>query len=113
MSDPNDGVFAALAADGRPRVAVTGARPDGAFRWREAEAALAGGFVPEAVADIRLSPEGMAPDLFADAGYRAHLAAVLARRAVALAQGAGCRTLVLSHGAPIHGAEDIMTWRTP
>ena len=107
------GVFAALAADGNPRVAVTGARPDGAFRWREAEGALEGGFVPEALADIRLPPDDMAEDLFADAGYRAHLAAVLARRAVALALGAGCRTLVLSHGAPIHGAEDIMTWRTP
>ena len=34
------GVFAARAADGSPRVAVTGARADGAFRWREAETAL-------------------------------------------------------------------------
>src|SRR5215510_12338564 len=39
------GVFAALAADGSPRVAVTGTREDGAFRWREAEAALAAAFV--------------------------------------------------------------------
>src|SRR6266540_3642738 len=34
------GVFVALAADGRPRVAVTGARAAGAFRWPEAESAL-------------------------------------------------------------------------
>jgi carbon-monoxide dehydrogenase medium subunit len=107
------GVFAALAADESPRIAVTGARPDGAFRWREAESALAGGFVPEALADIRLSPNGLAQDLFADAGYRAHLAAVLARRAVGLALGAGRQTLVLSHGAPIDAAEGTMTWRTP
>jgi carbon-monoxide dehydrogenase medium subunit len=90
---------------------VTGARLDGAFRWHEAEAALAGGFIAEALADIRLSPDGLAQDLFADADYRAHLAAVLARRAVGLALGVGRRTLVLSHGAPIDSAEGTPTWR--
>jgi len=48
---------------------------------------------------LRLSPGDLAEDLFADAAYRGHLAAVLARRAVTLADGSG--VLVLSHGAQI------------
>jgi aerobic carbon-monoxide dehydrogenase medium subunit len=95
------GVFAACAADGHPAIAVTGARSHGAFRWREAEAALTDGFVAERLRDLRLSPDDLAQDLFADAAYRGHLAAVLARRAVALAGRSG--VLVLSHGAQIEG----------
>jgi hypothetical protein len=41
----------------------------------------------ERLLDVHLSPEGLAEDLFADAAYRAHLAEVLARRAIALATG--------------------------
>jgi carbon-monoxide dehydrogenase medium subunit len=93
------GVFAACAADGHPAIAVTGARRRGAFRWRQAEAALSDGFLPECFRDLRLSPGDLAEDLFADAAYRGHLAAVLARRAVALAGSSG--VLVLSHGAKI------------
>ena len=93
------GVFAAVAADGSPRIAVTGARADGAFRWREAETALSAAFVAERLRDFHLSPEGLVEDLFADAGYRAHLAEVLARRAVALATGPSRGALVLSHGS--------------
>jgi carbon-monoxide dehydrogenase medium subunit len=95
------GVFAAVAADGSPRLAVTGAHVDGAFRWQEAEMALTGGFVAERLRGIRLPPDGLLEDLFADAEYRAHLAALLARRAVALAAGAGAGVLVLSHGSPL------------
>jgi carbon-monoxide dehydrogenase medium subunit len=95
------GVFAALAADGGPRVAVTGAREDGAFRWREAEAALAAAFVADGLRDVRLSPAGLAEDLFADAVYRGHLAGVLARRAVALANGPATGVMVLSHGSAL------------
>jgi aerobic carbon-monoxide dehydrogenase medium subunit len=95
------GVFAALAADGSPRVAVTGAREDGAFRWREAEAALAAAFVADGLRDVRLSPAGLAEDLFADAVYRGHLAGVLARRAVALATGPATGVMVLSHGSAL------------
>jgi aerobic carbon-monoxide dehydrogenase medium subunit len=95
------GVFAACAADGHPAIAVTGARRDGAFRWSEAEAALTDGFVAERLRNLRLSPSDLAEDLFADAAYRSHLAAVLARRAVALAGGGG--VLVISHGAQIAG----------
>jgi aerobic carbon-monoxide dehydrogenase medium subunit len=44
------GVFAACAADGHPAIAVTGARSHGAFRWREAEAALTEASSPSACA---------------------------------------------------------------
>jgi len=95
------GVFAALVADGTPRVAVTGARVDGAFRWHDAEKALAASFVPGRLDGIRPSTERLAEDLFADAEYRAHLAGVLVRRAVALAATARAGVLVLSHGSSI------------
>jgi len=94
------GVFAALAADGSPHVAVTGARAHGAFRWREAETALAAAFVADGLRGLHLSPDGLAEDLFADAAYRAHLTEVLARRAVALAAGPTPGVMVLSHGSP-------------
>src|SRR5215813_4975304 len=93
------GVFASCTADGVPSIAVTGARAQGAFRWREAEAALTGGFVAESLRGMRLSPENLVEDLFADAAYRSHLAAVLARRAVALASGPAPGVVVLSHGS--------------
>jgi carbon-monoxide dehydrogenase medium subunit len=95
------GVFAALGADGNPRVAVTGARPHGAFRWRETEAALAAAFVDDRLRHVRLSPDGLVEDLFADAAYRGHLAGVLARRAVALANAPGSGVEVFSHGSPL------------
>jgi carbon-monoxide dehydrogenase medium subunit len=94
------GVFAALVADGTPRVAVTGARPDGAFRWREAEAALARAFVADRLRGVRLASNDLAEDLFADAAYRAHLGEVMARRAVALANTPGSGVAVFSHGSP-------------
>src|SRR5215510_908767 len=93
------GVFASRATDGLPSIAVTGARAQGAFRWREAEAALTSGFVAEGLRYIRLSRENLVEDLFADAAYRSHLAAVLARRAVALAAGPAPGVVVLTHGS--------------
>ena len=93
------GVFAAVTGEGSPRVAVTGARTNGAFRWCEAESALATAFTPQGLNDTRLSLEGLMEDLFADAPYRAHLAEVLARRAVALAAGPAPGVVVLSHGS--------------
>src|SRR5262245_60244591 len=93
------GVFAAVAEDGSPRIAVTGARAGGAFRWREAVTALSTACVAERLRAVHLSPEGLVEDLFADAGYRAHLAQVLAHRAVALATGPSRGALVLSHGS--------------
>src|SRR5262247_634339 len=94
------GVFVARAPDGSPRVAVTGARADGAFRWREAETALTAAFAAERLRGVRLPLEGLAVDLFADAAYRSHLAQVLARRAVALATSPAPGVIVIAHGAP-------------
>jgi carbon-monoxide dehydrogenase medium subunit len=93
------GVFTAVAPDGRPRLAVTGARADGAFRWREAETALTDLFDAEALRDVRLSPEGLAEDLFADKEYRAHLVHVLAGRAAVLAASPAPAVMVISHGS--------------
>ena len=95
------GVFVALGADGSPRVAVTGAHRDGAFRWRDAESALTAAFTSDRLGDVRLSLEGLVEDLFADAEYRAHLAGVLARRAVAFANGPWSRVMVISHGSRV------------
>src|SRR5262249_31953232 len=92
------GVFVARAADGGPRVAVTGAHSDGAFRWRDAETALAGPFTAERLRGVRMPLDGLVEDLFADAAYRSHLAGVLARRAVALATGLAPGVIVISHG---------------
>src|SRR5262245_11792720 len=98
------GVFAAVVTDGSPRIAVTGARVDGAFRWYDAEQALIASFIPERLSDVPLSTERLAEDFFADAEYRTHLAGVLAKRAVALADRATSPALVLSHGSSITGA---------
>ncbi len=75
------GVMVAAGADG-VRVAVTGASGDGVFRVAEMEAVLAGSFSAEAVAGIAVSSDGMLSDGAAGAEYRAHLVAVMAKRAV-------------------------------
>jgi aerobic carbon-monoxide dehydrogenase medium subunit len=95
------GVFVAIAADGSPRVAITGVRVDGAFRWRDAERALAPAFRIEGLDGVRLSQDGLIEDLFADAEYRSHLTEVLTRRAVALAARGDRAVMVLSHGTPM------------
>ncbi len=78
------GVFVAKTASG-VRVAVTGAGNGGVFRVPAYEAALAANFSPSAIADGVISAADMNSDLHADAEYRAHLVAVMARRAVAAA----------------------------
>ena len=77
------GVFVAKYADG-VRVAVTGASEEGVFRWSEAEAALSGNFSPDAV-PAAPSGDGMISDLHGTSAYRAHLVAVMTKRAVAAA----------------------------
>ena len=77
------GVFVAQAADG-VRVAVTGAGPC-VFRVAEMEAALAANWSADAVADIKVSADGLNEDIHASAEYRAHLVTVMAKRAVAKA----------------------------
>lgn len=68
------------------RVGVTGAGAC-AFRVAEMEAALAGSFTPEAVADIKIPDGDLNGDIHASSEYRAHLVTVMAKRAVAEANG--------------------------
>ena len=75
------GVFVADFGGGKVRVAVTGAGPC-AFRQAEMEKALAAKFAPEAVASIKVKPDGLNNDLHASPEYRAHLITVMAKRAV-------------------------------
>ncbi len=75
------GVFVSKGADG-VRVAVTGASEEGVFRWAEAEAALTANFAPEALDGLSLPGEGMISDLHGTGAYRAHLTAVMTKRAV-------------------------------
>lgn len=79
------GVFVAKFAGG-VRVAITGASEGGVFRWTEAEAALSRSFTPEALAGLSLPANGMIGDLHGTPDYRAHLCAVMTRRAVAAAR---------------------------
>jgi carbon-monoxide dehydrogenase medium subunit len=77
------GVFVAQAASG-VRVAVTGGG-NGVFRHRELEDALGRVFMPEVVASVKISSEGLSTDLHATAAYRANLIGVMTQRAVAKA----------------------------
>lgn len=78
------GVFVAKFADG-VRVAVTGASEEGVFRWAEAEAALSGNFSADALEGLTVAADGMMADIHGSKAYRAHLIAVLTKRAVAAA----------------------------
>jgi aerobic carbon-monoxide dehydrogenase medium subunit len=78
------GVFVAKYAGG-VRVAVTGASEEGVFRWTEAEAALSADFSAAALDGLTVPADGMIGDLHGTAEYRAHLVAVMTRRAVAAA----------------------------
>jgi carbon-monoxide dehydrogenase medium subunit len=74
------GVFVADFGD-HTRVGVTGAGAS-AFRQLDMEQALTAKFAPESVANIRVKADRLNNDLHATPQYRAHLIAVLARRAV-------------------------------
>lgn len=78
------GVFVAKYAD-VVRVAITGASNDGVFRWAEAEAALSANFSAAALDGLSLSGDDMISDLHGTGPYRAHLCAVMTKRAVAAA----------------------------
>ncbi len=79
------GVMVSKSKDG-VRVAVTGAGPS-VFRAEAMEKALSGKFAPEAVAEIKIPEDGLNADIHASAEYRAHLVTVMAKRAVAAANG--------------------------
>lgn len=76
------GVFVAKTKDG-PRVAVTGAGQNGAFRHTGMEQALASNFSPGAIANVSTPSGDMNSDIHASAEYRAHLVGVVAKRALA------------------------------
>ncbi len=80
------GVFVASGKDG-VRVAVTGAGDSGVFRAKEIEAALAGNFSAAALDGVKVASGSLMSDMHASADYRAALVAVMAKRAVAQANG--------------------------
>jgi carbon-monoxide dehydrogenase medium subunit len=75
------GVYVADFGGGKVRVGVTGAGPS-AFRQADMEKALGAKFAPDAVANIKVKPDGLNNDLHASPEYRAHLVTVMAKRAV-------------------------------
>lgn len=75
------GVAVAQFDDGGVRVALTGTS-QGAMRLPAFEQALAQRFDPAVLQGLRVDENIMSADLHAGADYRAHLAAVLARRVV-------------------------------
>jgi len=75
------GVYVADFGSGNVRVGVSGAGPCG-FRQTEMEKALSAKFAPEAVANIKVKPDGLNNDLHASPEYRAHLITVMCKRAV-------------------------------
>ncbi|MCG3267442.1 xanthine dehydrogenase family protein subunit M [Yoonia sp. I 8.24] len=78
------GVFVARFADG-VRVAVTGASEEGVFRWTDAEGALSQAFSAQALDGLTVPAEDMMDDIHGTPDYRAHLVAVLTKRAVVAA----------------------------
>ena len=77
------GVMVAELANGSIRVAVTGAGASGVYRWTEAEEALTADWSAEAVANLKADPDDMLEDMHGSADYRAHLVAIMTKRAVA------------------------------
>ncbi len=69
------------------RVAVTGAGSEGVFRVTSFEEALKKRFSHKALDGMTVPADGLNGDLHGSAEYRAHLIAVLARRAVEAATG--------------------------
>lgn len=102
------GVAVCRQAD-RVRVAITGLG-SGICRWPAAEQALTRSFAPHALDGIALAPELASGDIHASAEYRAHLAAVLTRRAVHRMLGSAASTTsagaisAFPHAGPVFGS---------
>jgi aerobic carbon-monoxide dehydrogenase medium subunit len=75
------GVFVARVASA-VRVAVTGAVA-GVERWLEAESVLSNDFSAKAAANLVFASDSLMSDIHASSEYRAHLVAVMLRRALA------------------------------
>jgi carbon-monoxide dehydrogenase medium subunit len=67
------------------RVAVTGAGSNGVFRVKSFEEALKKRFAAKSIEGLTVPVSGMSSDIHAGAEYRAHLVAVMAKRALAKA----------------------------
>lgn len=67
------------------RVAVTGAGSNGVFRVKSFEEALKKRFAAKSIEGLSVPANGMSSDIHAGAEYRAHLVAVMAKRALAKA----------------------------
>ncbi len=77
------GVFAVRAADGKAKLAVTGAGNDGVFRFRAGEEKLSSRWHPDALNGVLPDETMMAADIHAGQAYRAQLVNVMARQAIA------------------------------
>ncbi|MCL8385205.1 FAD binding domain-containing protein [Xanthobacter aminoxidans] len=80
------GVFVAKTA-AEVRVAVTGAGQSGVFLWTEAGDILSSDFSVQAVSGLALDPSNLMSDLHGSAEYRAQLAKVMLKRALASITG--------------------------
>jgi carbon-monoxide dehydrogenase medium subunit len=80
------GVFVAKGKGG-VKAAVTGAGDDGVFRSKEVEAALSKKFDASSLEGVKVSAKNLMSDIHASADYRANLIVVMAKRAVAAANG--------------------------
>ncbi len=80
------GVFVAKGKDG-VRAAITGAGDDGVFRSKPVEAALSINFDGSALDGVSVPSADLMSDIHASADYRANLIVVMAKRAVAAANG--------------------------
>lgn len=80
------GVFVASTGGG-VKAAVTGAGDDGVFRSPEIESALSKSFNASALDGVSVPAESLMSDIHASADYRANLIVVMAKRAVAAANG--------------------------
>ena len=89
---------------------MTGAGSNGVFRVTSFEEALKKRFSPKSIEGMTIPADGMNTDIHGSAEYRAHLVAVLARRAladgVAIALAAAylrCRHHARRHARPCAG----------